>query len=282
MLIEDIVLVIMSSGRANRIITHKKFPKDMVDWVIAVPKSQEKEYALFYGIERILPIPSEIPSFIAPHRQWVMEHLSQYYKYIWLMDDDLTYLKRTEDLKLIKCETEDVQEMILDVRKQLEKYAVVSISPRLGNNRVVSDYQDVGRMMDSYAFNSEIYIKEGINFAPYPEIIGEDFHVTLTYLNKGYPNRIIFKYSQSDGGRNAEGGCSLFRTNEVQRKASFWMADNHPEVKVKVKSSHNWEGLDGQGKENLRVDMTVQWKQAYKPKKVRQEGGLSRILNKNK
>ena len=279
MKITDTLIVIMSSGRAGKVVTHNKFPKNIIKYVIAVPEKQVPDYEKEYPNIPIVSIPEEVPSFIAPHRQWVMEHFAKEYAYIWLMDDDLTYLKRNSKLKLKKAKKKQVLDMFLVMREQLNSYVFAAISPRLGNNRQEEDFVDVGRMMDSYAFNTKVFIEEGINFAPYPDIIGEDFHVTLTYLNKGYPNRIIFSYSQSDGGRNADGGCSDYRSNETQKKAAFWLAEHHPEVTVKTKKSNNWKGLSGT-KDGTRVDMIVQWKKAYKCKEVRKTGGLSRLLKK--
>ncbi len=300
MQIKDTIIVIMSSNRAGRVVTHKKFTEGVIHYVVAVPEEQEEEYKAAHKDLCILGIPDDVPSFIAPQRQWVMEHFAKEFKYIWLMDDDLTFLRRcmhiaerVKDLaskergekvkeltKLKKSKKKHVKDMFLMVRAQLETYPIVSVSPRLGNNRREEDFVDVGRMMDNYAFNSKVFMDEEINFAPYPDIIGEDFHVTLTYLNKGHANRIIFCYSQTDGGRNAEGGCSDYRTNEIQKKAAFWLADNHPEVTVKTKKSDGWKGLKGTSKDGSRVDMIVQWKKAYKPKKVRKAGGLSRLLKK--
>lgn len=279
-MITDTVIVIMSSGRAGKVKTHLKFPTNVMKILIAVPELQVQAYEEAYPDIEILCIPATEPSFIAPHRQWVMECLSTQYEYVWLMDDDLTYLIRDKELKLKKCKKKQIKDMMLLMRKKLNTYAFAAISPRLGNNRQEEDFVEVGRMMDSYAFNMKTYMEEGINFAPYPDIIGEDFHVTLTYLNKGFPNCIIFCYSQSDAGRNADGGCSDYRTNDIQKKAAFWLADNHPEVTVKTKTSNNWKGLGGTKKDGTRVDMTVQWKKAYKPKKKRVHGGLSRLLKK--
>lgn len=272
----------MSSGRPNSVITHKKFPKDIIDWVVATPVEQAPAYREVFG-DKVLPIAEGTPCFVGPHRQWVMEHFGNTaeYKYVWMMDDDLVYLKRTPELKLVKCKKKHMEDMFSLMREHMEDVHVAGVSSRLGNNRVIENYQEVGRMMNSYMFNVDTYIKEGINFAPYPDIIGEDFHVTLEYLNKGYPNRIDFTYAQTDASKNSEGGCSAFRTNDTQRKAAFWMAEHHPEVTVKTKSSGNWK-IDGKGASNKRVDMTIQWKKGYKPKKVRKSGGLSALFNKNK
>ena len=79
----------------------------------------------------------------------------------------------------------------------------------------------------------------------------------------------------------AEGGCSLYRTAEVQRRTSFWLAETYPCVKIKGKYCKGSWGLqelaDGR---NYRVDVIVQWKQAYNPPKEKPKGGFSFMKNK--
>ena len=94
----------------------------------------------------------------------------------------------------------------------------------------------------------------------------EDFDVTLSLLELGYPNRITYKYAWGQGRSGDDGGCSLYRTSEMQKNAAIRLAEFHPRT-VKVvnkRSKTKWGGLDSE----VRVDVIVNWKKAFKPKRL--------------
>ncbi|RLI66869.1 MAG: hypothetical protein DRO67_00405 [Candidatus Asgardarchaeum californiense] len=276
MKIKDTIIIINSSNRADKVVTHKMFKNVEMEWLYAVPVEQHTQYLNNPNIsDHIITIPEEVPQFLSSQRQWVMENFTKEgYKYVWFMDDDLTFFRRV-DMRLKKCKKKHVAKMVNEVRKHLTEMPVVAISTRLGNNRVVEDYDETNRITRCYAMSTKAFVDVGATFAPFEPFLAQDFHINLCFLNKGYNNRILYTYAQEDIGSNAEGGCSVYRNQELQKRVSFWMADNHPEVTVKVKSSKNWKGYKG-----ARVDMVVQWKKAYKPVKKRTRGGLRRLLNK--
>lgn len=273
--IKDTLIVINSSNRAGKIVTHKQFPDDIINCVIAIPGDQLTEYSDSMQYPALIPIPKDVPQYLSSQRQWVMEEFGDSYKYIWLMDDDLTFFRRNKKMKLKKCKEKHVKKMFEEMRRHLDTVPVVGISTRLGNNRILEDYDETNRVTRCYAMSTKAFKDVGATFAPFEPFLAQDFHMTLCFLNAGYNNRILYTYAQEDVGSNADGGCSSYRNEELQRKVSFWFTDNHPEVTVKAKSSKNWKGYG-----NTRVDMTVQWKQAYKPKKVRASGGLNARFSK--
>lgn len=282
MKIEDTIIVINSSNRVDKVVTPALFPDDVIEWVIAVPFDQFDTYeAKFPG--KVRAIPERIAQRLPSQRQYVMETWGALgYKYIWLMDDDLQYFKRNEELLLRKCDTSEIEEMFLTMREHLNEISMVGISTRLGNNRITGPYDEINRVTRSYAIATEAFQKVGATFAPYPEHTAEDFHIALCFLNAGYKNRILHTFAQEDmGGSNAAGGCSIYRNAEVQRRTSMWMVENHPECKLKGKYCKGSWGLqelaDGR---NYRVDLIVQWKQAYKPKRERPVGGFSFMKKK--
>ncbi len=295
--IKDTLIVINSSNRADKICTHKLFPKGIIDWVVAIPKDQWDSYVEAIEPEHTVAIPSDVPQFLSSQRQWVMEHYGKAYKYIWLMDDDLTFLRRVvkEDEETVveygkkiirpkkkyllkKCKKKHINKMMHYVRHNLKQCAMVGVSTRLGNNRVTDDYETTNRVTRCYAISTKAFKDVGATFAPFEPFLAQDFHITLCFLNKGYDNKILYIYAQEDVGSNADGGCSAYRNQELQAKVSKWFAENHPEVTTKEKSSKNWKGYEG-----ARVDMVVQWKKAYKkPIEKRASGGLNKIFDKYK
>ena len=155
------------------------------------------------------------------------------------------------------------------MREHLETVPMVGISTRLGNNRITAPFDEINRVTRSYAMSTEVFRAVGKPFSPFEPFVAEDFNMALHFLENGYSNRILHTFAQEDvGGSNSEGGCSLYRTAEVQRRTSLWLAENHPSVKIRGKYCKGSWGLqelaDGR---NYRVDVTVGWKQAYKPKR---------------
>lgn len=279
--ITDTLIVILSRNREEKVHTHKLFPTGIIDWVIAIPGDQYENYRKVTDPCNLVAVPDIIPSRIGPTRHWIMENYRKKYKYIWMMDDDLTFLAREQhSLGLHNATTAEISAMFREARGQFkENIAAVGISDRLGNNRESAAYVDITRMNDTYIIDSEVYFAENITFAPYPDILAEDYHVTLCLLNAGYKNRVLFNFAKTDRGRNAPGGCSQYRNYDMQRKASMWMAEHHPEVSIKVKTSHNWKNFDSKGENAHRVDMLIQWKKAYKPKKSLQSNSfLDKLL----
>lgn len=269
MKIKDTIIIINSSNRVDKVVTPNLFPDDVMEWLIAVPEDQQDAYVAKFGQRRVTTIPAEVPQFLPSQRQWVMEHFTNHdWKYIWLMDDDLCFFTRNAENLLRKSTTEEIEGMFTAMREHLSEVPMVGISTRLGNNRTLTPFDEINRVTRCYAMCTEAFSKVGATFAPYEPFTAEDFHISLCFLEKGYKNRILYTYAQEDvGGSNAAGGCSLYRTAEVQKRTSFWLAENHPSVKVKGKYTKGAWGLqelaDGR---NYRVDVIVQWKQAYKPR----------------
>jgi len=86
----------------------------------------------------------------------------------------------------------------------------------------------------------------------------EDFDLTIQLLRMGKPNAVIYQYCWNQSGSNADGGCSQYRTLEMQAQAAHQLAKLHSGfVKVTEKQSKNWKGMV------TRTDVIVYWKKAY-------------------
>ena len=155
MKIKDMIIVINSSNRVDKMVVQEKFPKDVIEWVVAVPEKQFDSYdevPMFR--DHVVPIPKNIAGYLPSQRQWVMEHFTELgYKYIWLMDDDLTFFRRKvkkidgeKKLVLRKCKEKHVEKMIHEMYKHLQEIPMVGISTRLGNNRITDDYDEINRV----------------------------------------------------------------------------------------------------------------------------------------
>ena len=112
-------------------------------------------------------------------------------------------------------------------------------------------------MMRVLGYNKKYLEREQITFGRIP--VMEDFDITLQLLRRGYPNMILNHWVHNQGGSDTTGGCSTFRTPELQEKAANMLKEFHPNfVKVVEKETKtSWGG-------KKRTDVTVYWKKAYK------------------
>jgi hypothetical protein len=95
----------------------------------------------------------------------------------------------------------------------------------------------------------------------------EDFDVLLHFLKHGYKNAVITSFAW-DTKNVLEGGCSLYRDNDVQTYTAHKLAKLHKGfVRIVEKSTKSaWRGLENEkgDKEQKRTDVIVYWKKAYR------------------
>lgn len=273
------LIVISSSKRPTSVKTTQHFTED-VPWIITVPLEEKGSYEEA-GCKNLVAIPENVPRCLSDQRQWIMEeYTAKGYKYIWLMDDDLTYYHRINAQKhLRKCGPEEINEMIAYMMQQVKEVPMVGISARFGNN-TFDDYIENTRTSASYIIDAEVFQKVGAVFNPIPQFIGQDTHMSICFLNKGYRTRVIGKYAFVEVS-GAPGGCATYRTFEQQKKCTDWFLQNHPETSLTAKVSKTNYGL----KElpnglRCKVDYNVRWKEAYKPKEVVQGRLLSKLTKR--
>jgi hypothetical protein len=178
-----------------------------------------------------------------------------------MMDDDLVFAVRgkREDnpLYLSPATSTDVAKMILWMYDQLTgNYALVGISAREGNNRKPEPTEMNTRMMRCWGIHVPTFKKVGASFESMPCM--EDFDVFLTFLTNGYPNVVSNTWTTNQAGSNTEGGCSTYRTLEVQAEAAEALAAKYPGIvkAVEKETKGSWGG-------GVRKDVTVYWKKAY-------------------
>lgn len=282
MQVRDTIIVINSSHRANDVITPEYFEDDFMHWVVAVPYEQVPEYSDAIRPDHVHPISNDIPHCLSDQRQWVMEYFTkQGYKYIILMDDDLIFLHRTEGTKLRKSEHAEVKEMLLEMRNQAEEIPLVGIGARFGNN-LIDEHKDITRIHQCYIIDTEVYKEVGAVFNPISSFLGQDTHMTLCFLNAGYKTRELGGWAFNEVS-SSPGGCNEYRDGALAKRCAIWLMDNHTEVELKAKITKTKWGLtelkDGR---RFKVDYNIQWQQAYKPKKVRKSGGLSKLIRRKK
>jgi len=192
-------------------------------------------------------------------RQWILENAE--HKYVLFSSDDLKFSKREGD-KLLNVDKKMFVLMLDDIFEQLEKgYVHVGVSQRAFNRDDSKSYVINQRMNDFYAYNVKKVLKSGARFDRMP--VMEDFDMTLTLLEKGYKNIILYKWAWAQRKSGDIGGCSSYRKSSVQASAARLLAQLHPGVVkiVEKESKVEWGGLG-----TKRTDVIISWKKAYRPR----------------
>lgn len=248
-------LCILSSGRHDKQITYHNLPEY---WrgkaAIVVPYGEYDKYSEL-GLPA-LPTPPSVRG-VGPTRQWIIDRFPDK---VIMMDDDLTFFARRTDEpdKFRKLHHEDE---LLDLFKifyrMLDKFAHVGVCTREGGNRHVEPFAKNTRMLRVLAYRADILREQGVRFDRIP--VMEDFDVTLQLLRKGYENILVNSFVQDQFGSNTEGGCSQYRTMEMQAEAAHGLKELHPRFVsvVQKKTKTAWGGQE-------RTDVRVQWKSALK------------------
>lgn len=205
-------------------------------------------------------------------RQWCLENSTD--KYLLFLDDDMKFGVRTEGVRTVNADFDDVDSMFKLLIKWLDSgFMHVGISQRAGNNHVKSNYAETTRMNNAYAYNVKEFLKTGVRFDRLE--VMEDFDVTLSLLKKGFNNRVTFQYAWSQRKSGDVGGCSIYRTSQLQKECALKLSKLHPGVVrvVEKTSKQRWEGMES----SKRTDVVIQWKKAYKPQLNKNEG-ISRFI----
>lgn len=260
MLIDDVRIVIPSFNRVNEQTTLTSLPYSMQEMCcLAVPESQAMDYSKKWPKTVIWQIPDEVKG-ISHTRKFIMETWNNS-RFLMMLDDDMRFCYRkhmhSPKIKLLKPRDPELIQMLIYWRETMEDYIHVGLSPRLGNNRITEELLECKRMYNAYMYDMEVLriLKPELGRIP----VMEDFDLTLQLLRMGWPNALIYRWSWNQyTGSNYKGGCSSYRTKEMQREAAKQLAKLHPGlVKVVVKEQENWKGMDA------RMDVTVAWQKAY-------------------
>lgn len=179
-----------------------------------------------------------------------------HYEKVLMLDDDIRFFNRRTgepgmENRLEKAGVTERDTMLQSVASWLQSYWHVGISHREGNNRLDAPYTFNKRCTRAVGFQRDAYLNN-------PPTLGimEDFDVTLQLLQQGHPYLVLTHWAQDQqGGTQATGGCSVYRTHAAQEQAARALAAKFPEF-VKLRQKQTKSGL----KES--IDVTVYWKKA--------------------
>ena len=204
---------------------------------------------------------------IAATRQFIGE-LASYAREpcFMMMDDDLKFMVRQSSSvwKLRQAEALDVTHMLQWVEVLLDDYAHVGVSTRQGNNvgprGVLTGPPpltvDCVRTLRCLAYRTDEFLECEHSRVP----VMEDFDVNLQLLERGHMNTRVHYWCQDQRVTGEAGGCSEFRTHEMQDAAARRLVELHPGfVKLRMKKNKT----QAPGDFNERTEVTVYWKKAW-------------------
>lgn len=262
------LVVIPSLSRWNRLLTYKWIPKQYLkNTVIVVPETQAAEYRGHNPDKVILGCPVK---GIGPTRDWIVQYARKKgERKVLMLDDDLRFFYRihpegkTHDY--VKAPPEEMLKAFRIIEKLLNKYPHASIAIKQGSNNLHPTEPVIlnTRLLRVLAYDTELLHSERIRFSDIEFM--EDFHVSLSLLERGYASATDATHAQDQAGSQMKGGCADYRTMETQAKAAQALKEMHPRFVQVIQRTT--KGAWGGG---TRTDVRIAWKEAYK------EGSLKR------
>ena len=146
--------------------------------------------------------------------------------------------------------------MIAEIDELLDVYAHGAVAPREGGNRVTDDILYNVRCLRALFYRTDVLKVYDIRFTDME--VMEDFHVALSLLRQGFKSVTINHMVQNQNGSNLPGGCSDYRSMEMQERAAHTLKERHPDfvTVVQKETKTAWGG-------GMRTDVRVAWKKAY-------------------
>lgn len=259
-MLNQLTIFIPSSGRVDRQITLAQLPPAYRKrTTLAVPSKEYDAYCKRWPDDSVSPIPV---MGISETRKWLMGFCRT--RYCMMLDDDMVFAYRpvmsSPKLLSVSAAGVGVSQLMTYWLGLMKQFAHVGLSARQGNNHVSEPYKTCCRMFNAYTYDLAVLeplLRAG-KVVPGRLPVMEDFDLTLQLLRAGHPNAVIYRWCWNQPGSNAAGGCSQYRTGEMQAQAATELARLHPGfVRVVEKESKNWDGM------NKRMDVTVYWQKAY-------------------
>jgi len=179
---------------------------------------------------------------------------------IMLCDDDFVFFRRIDPFEpqLRKMEEDDWEDLFSMINKlfaENDNLYGVGVSMRQGNNRLEYDGNANTRLNGCIIYRRSMFLDEAIIHDRMNPM--NDFDVNLQLLRSGRDNHLIAEFCYNQGGTNAPGGSSDYRTLETQAASAHKLAELHPGF-VNIRQKNNKTGGDF----GVRTEVTVFWKKA--------------------
>lgn len=279
-------IYIPTRGRMYKQITWSELPSTLRDITTFVcPENESAHFmSLARGTTAKVLIPDELGIAAARH-EILKDAKRKRHHHILMLDDDLRFFHRRDAAKITRFgpapsitninvtanksalfpalernKAPDNVRMVLAIDKLLNVYIHAAISAREGNNRLDGYGYPVvenKRMLRALAYNVPLVLKYG-KFPLLP--VMEDFDLALCLLTQRFPSAVQIHYAQDQTSTQMAGGCSIYRTHELQTQAVHGLHAKYPDF-VKVVKKKNKTKARGGFEE--RTEAVIYWKKAF-------------------
>lgn len=258
----EITVFVPTRGRwgESRQITLRELStkSDIVPYLVC-PHGEGYRHTEYHSSHSVLETPEGLEG-IGPTRQWIIENSPT--QGVVMIDDDMYFQRRRDGVGTLYV-PDDLNPLFHWIRMSLEKYAHGGVSARQGNNHIAESERVNGRMNNFLFYDRDIYMEEGCRFDAIP--VMEDFYVTLDLLTMGYENVVSYEWVWNQRRSGYAGGCSLYRTKDMQGSAARRLKEKFPGfVKVVTKYKEGHSVFSG-----IHTDVQIQWRKAFDTKPPR-------------
>lgn len=246
-------IFILTKNRVGKQVTLKNLPPSLLaDTFLVCPQNEQGAH----GHPTWCP-PDDVTG-VCKTRQWILDHAESVFgdHKIFMLDDDLNFNVRIDGTtKLRKLDTpEELTEAFTLLDTWLDEIPVVGMSTRQGNNTNPKNYADNTRILRFFGFNLH---QVSARFDR--QRVMEDFDFLLQMLRQGKPNRVLYTFTQDQPQSGSPGGCSDYRTAELQAQCAHQLKASHPDFVTVTEKEVKKGWFDG-GK---RTDVIIYWKKAF-------------------
>jgi DNA repair photolyase len=219
------VIVVPSRGRADTCTTQEIFPEA----IFYVPKSEYEAYKKRMPKQEIIIADIENET-IGKKRQFILDQFPVG-EHIVFCDDDLTgYVRKVNDKEVENVPIDEMRELFEEWFLDLE-LSRVSMWGMCGmydiNPMFLTD--KIHRLTQLAGMTYGVIKREDIGFTD--EIsTKEDFEYTLKCIERDGMVRRYSAYNPVASKYNSKGGCSTYRTDEVQKRDALWLVEHYPDL----------------------------------------------------
>jgi hypothetical protein len=249
-------IFIPTRARIDKQITRREFFLDKVPYQVTyvVPESEEARFRRNHTTVEVITVPDSFR--LSDIRQWLVDEHHTPDPFHCCFDDDLVFLRRKAplDVHQRKGNEVDAKECFARIEDWLDQgYVHGALSQRAGNNHELNYYKVIGRATDTHFYNAAVLRGEEVKINAVT--LRQDFHTTLTLLERGYPNVIDHEFmsGQTDG---KPGGCEVYRTKEMLAEQAEVLRSLHPDFVTIVEKERK-------GGFGVSTDVRIQWVKSF-------------------
>jgi hypothetical protein len=148
-----------------------------------------------------------------------------------MLDDDMVFWARTEDGKrFLKCESSMLPELMAHLDDMLNSYAHGGIVEKFMSQAQPRHYRENGRYTHLNAYNLSLFqCKDHEDKCRMEAEVGEEQDLNIHLLTMGRPSFQLTEWTWTDK-QYAPGGCSAWRTDEVEIAAGHFLEKKYPGI----------------------------------------------------